>query len=153
MLTVAVRYTLIKPDASGGPTKREYDVGRVFILFQEKSGNFDDVNYVVIKGSDTFGQFGYRIEHAGDVNGDGLQDLFISAPYAGWDREEPNKSTGKVYTIFGNRNKDFCDETSSDSSSSGFQCLSEINIKNGEPNSKVRALGTEINSDQNQGHF
>src|SRR6185369_6522957 len=39
---------------------------------------------------------GYSVSSAGDINGDGIDDLLIAAPQA-----SPGNRTGKVYVVFG----------------------------------------------------
>ena len=64
----------------------EYDVGRVIVLLQE-NGKLDDKSLIEIKGIDIYGQFGFDIRKGGDLNNDDIDDVIISAPYAGWDRQ------------------------------------------------------------------
>ena len=64
----------------------EYDVGRVIVLLQE-NGKLDDKGLIEIKGIDIYGQFGFDIQKGGDLNNDNIDDVIISAPYAGWDRQ------------------------------------------------------------------
>ena len=64
----------------------EYDVGRVIVLLQE-NGKLDDKGLIEIKGIDIYGQFGFDIQKGGDLNNDDIDDVIISAPYAGWDRQ------------------------------------------------------------------
>ncbi|OJA03216.1 integrin alpha, partial [Bathymodiolus thermophilus thioautotrophic gill symbiont] len=51
----------------------------------------------VINGENTNDQIGFSVSSAGDVNGDGLDDLIIGAP-------EANNETGKSYVVFGATN-------------------------------------------------
>jgi Ca2+-binding RTX toxin-like protein len=74
-------------------------------------------NGFAINGIATFDQSGYSVSSAGDVNGDGFDDLIIGAAYA-----DPNgiNNAGQSYVVFG--------------SNSGFGAgldLSELNGSNG----------------------
>ena len=46
------------------------------------------------------GELGFAASSAGDINGDGIDDLVINAPYYPW----PAQRKGRSYVIFGNRN-------------------------------------------------
>ncbi|MEW5760049.1 MAG: putative Ig domain-containing protein [Candidatus Thermoplasmatota archaeon] len=79
------------------------DVGKVYIYYGKFNAsanltyNYQDVLLVGSSGGD---HFGYALA-TGDVNGDGCDDLIVSAPYA----DVPNKwSVGKVYVYFGSKN-------------------------------------------------
>ena len=52
-------------------------------------------NGFVIDGETTFGQAGQSSHSAGDVNGDGLEDLLVSAPFP------TGSTTGSTYLVFG----------------------------------------------------
>ncbi|EDN72957.1 Integrin alpha chain [Beggiatoa sp. SS] len=45
---------------------------------------------------------GYSVSEAGDVNGDGLGDLVIGAPYTSYSGRDDN--TGEIYVVFGKNN-------------------------------------------------
>lgn len=53
---------------------------------------------VTLFGRDFQGQFGYQVAPAGDINGDGIDDVFIGAH-----REDPNEvaAAGTAYVIYG----------------------------------------------------
>lgn len=73
------------------------------------SDNFDpsyDLSLadVVFKGRPFTGQSGYFVSGAGDVNGDGFDDILIGAPYA--QRGDPSFEFGEVYLIYGSNSLD-----------------------------------------------
>ncbi|MEO8351289.1 MAG: hypothetical protein ABI680_06120 [Chthoniobacteraceae bacterium] len=88
----------------GAPTTFS-SAGAVYVVFgQPKSFAsridllaLDGSNGFKITGSGDFDLFGKAVGAAGDVNGDGFDDLIISAPYAG----ESGARTGAVYVVFG----------------------------------------------------
>ena len=58
----------------------------------------DGTNGFVINGIDASAETGFSVSNAGDVNGDGLDDILIGAPSA--DRNGNNEA-GEAYVIFG----------------------------------------------------
>jgi hypothetical protein len=102
-----VAFTLPKANASG-----KVETGRVFILFGQEGiiGDYtlDDVDShlgsqlpgLIFEGQNAFDHFGSKACLAQDVNGDGIDDILITAP----DADAPGKNDcGKVYVIFGKR--------------------------------------------------
>ncbi|MBL4679593.1 MAG: FG-GAP repeat protein, partial [Pseudomonadales bacterium] len=51
----------------------------------------------IIQGNTQWGDFGYSVADAGDVNGDGFADVIIGAP----EGQEVSDSHGEVYLVFG----------------------------------------------------
>ena len=73
----------------------KYEVGRVYIYHQEKQNgafSFDSTPTRTLEGRTGGGRFGHAIASLGDVNGDGFNDVAISAPY---------EDHGNVYIYFG----------------------------------------------------
>lgn len=74
--------------------------GATFVVFGRETGlpatlsvsDLDGSNGFVVLGSDTYSSSGTSVSGAGDVNGDGLDDLIIGAPYT---------ANGSAYVVFG----------------------------------------------------
>ena len=56
--------------------------------------NLNGTNGFVLNGQNASDQSGYSVSVAGDINGDGIADLVIGAPYA-------STEAGKTYVVFG----------------------------------------------------
>ncbi len=69
------------------------DRGRVYIYFG--GGSFSAP--FVISGTEDAGQFGFAIARAGDVNGDGRDDLIVGAPF----EDAGGTDRGNAYLFFG----------------------------------------------------
>ncbi|MGA8277155.1 MAG: integrin alpha [Rhodanobacteraceae bacterium] len=68
-------------------------------------GTLDGNNGFRLDGVAAGDSSGYSVAHAGDVNGDGIDDLVIGAPFA-----SPNGgATGSAYVVFGHHDRVFCD--------------------------------------------
>lgn len=80
--------------------------GQVFAVFGTTGGfdatldlcELDGDNGFVLNGIEEFDYAGTRTSGAGDINGDGVDDLIVSAPFA-----DPNSSdrAGQTYVLFG----------------------------------------------------
>jgi len=85
------------PSSPGGNP----EAGRVYVVFGSNSGlpnpfnlaTIDGTNGIVINGASAGDDTGQSLDGAGDVNGDGTDDLIIGAPGAG--------PGGRAYVVFG----------------------------------------------------
>ena len=79
------------------------NTGASYVVFGSDTGfaasvelsSLDGTNGFRIDGVDDFDNAGTSVSAAGDVNGDGIDDVLVGAPYAG------DESTGESYIIFG----------------------------------------------------
>jgi hypothetical protein len=89
---------------SGGTSNR----GKVYVLFgtgAKLTGpvvleTMDAAVGIAYSGKDDNGYFGTALDAAGDVNGDGVTDLIVSAPLTGAARTTAG-NTAKVYILYG----------------------------------------------------
>ncbi|MEM1278444.1 MAG: Ig-like domain-containing protein [Cyanobacteria bacterium P01_H01_bin.152] len=114
------------------------DAGESYVVFGRDSklgqgfdaslnlSELNGANGFVINGIDEFDRSGWSVSGAGDINGDGIDDLIIGARFAD---SNTSKNDGESYVIFGSRQ----------SFSTSFN-LSELNGANG-----FVIGGTEIN--------
>ncbi|BBD63753.1 putative outer membrane adhesin [Nostoc commune NIES-4072] len=81
--------------------------GQSYVVFGSKEGfgaqlnlfNLNGTNGFTINGINSDDRSGYSVGSAGDINGDGIDDLIIGTPFA-----DPNDiSSGQTYVVFGNR--------------------------------------------------
>ncbi|MBD2727152.1 FG-GAP repeat protein [Nostoc sp. FACHB-892] len=81
--------------------------GQSYVVFGSKEGfgaqlnlfNLNGTNGFAINGINSDDRSGYSLGSAGDINGDGIDDLIIGTPFA-----DPNDiSSGQTYVVFGNR--------------------------------------------------
>lgn len=82
------------------------DAGAVYVVFGKTSTTAVNLSSVeagtggfVINGIDALDQAGYAVENAGDVNGDGREDIVIGAHYA--EGQTGTSSVGEAYVVFG----------------------------------------------------
>ncbi|MFA5772608.1 MAG: hypothetical protein WC974_07750, partial [Thermoplasmata archaeon] len=71
--------------------------GKAHIFYGSRTGISTTPN-VTIQGSATADRFGASVSYAGDLNGDGIDDLAVGAPDA---TVSGNANTGKVYIFYG----------------------------------------------------
>ena len=77
--------------------------GQSYVIFGSKSSWSSPISLLSLNGNNGFilngisagDQSGYSVASAGDVNGDGIDDLIVGAPLA--------SSTGQSYVVFGNK--------------------------------------------------
>jgi Ca2+-binding RTX toxin-like protein len=81
-----------------------FDSGRSYVVFGKNDGNAIDLSSVttgdggfVINGEMMNDQSGFSVSAAGDVNGDGLADLIVGAPYS----DHNGSDSGRSYVVFG----------------------------------------------------
>ena len=94
-LIVGARYD----DPNGG------DSGASFVVFGKTDGSAVELSDVedstggfVINGVSAYDQSGYSVSSAGDVNGDGFDDLIVGAPF---DDPNGNNNSGASFVVFG----------------------------------------------------
>ncbi|CAB5500459.1 hypothetical protein THERMOT_1238 [Bathymodiolus thermophilus thioautotrophic gill symbiont] len=86
-------------NAWGGPKEdREYS-GNSYVVFGKTDGTAVNLSAIgtdgfAIEGATDREQNGFSVSSAGDVNGDGLDDLIVASAYF-------NKAEGRVYVVFG----------------------------------------------------
>jgi hypothetical protein len=82
--------------------------GEIYVIFggtdvgadgQLASSSLDGTRGFVLKGIDTYDSTGSSVSSAGDVNGDGIDDLIIGATGLWW-----NDISGESYVVFGGAN-------------------------------------------------
>ncbi|MBY4677651.1 DUF4214 domain-containing protein [Marinobacterium arenosum] len=89
--------------AIGADPNGNSDAGKSYLVFGKADNTAVNLSAMgdggfVINGEAEWDNSGYRVAAAGDVNGDGLADMIVSAPYAA-----PNNTSnaGKSYLVFG----------------------------------------------------
>ncbi|VEP16461.1 Type I secretion target GGXGXDXXX repeat protein domain protein [Hyella patelloides LEGE 07179] len=90
--------------------------GEAYIVFGSTEGFNTELDLSTLNGSNGFqinginsyDNLGSSVSNAGDINGDGIDDLIIGAPYAN-DSDDYYSSRGEAYIIFGST-KDFDSE-------------------------------------------
>ena len=104
----------IVSNSNGFPDSNRH--GEVYVLFGDRNGfesrinlfNLNGSNGFIIDGKDSNDSLGSALSSAGDINGDGINDLIIGAPNAGEVRDSPfangdSDQRGEVYVLFGRR--------------------------------------------------
>ena len=102
--------------------------GPTYVVYGKASGfgasivlsNLDGTNGFRVQSASADNQAGRSVSSAGDVNGDGIDDLIIGAPYA--DVTTLDHGPGAAYVIFGNSTANFSSIDLSDlNGSNGFR--------------------------------
>ncbi|MBW4534137.1 MAG: FG-GAP repeat protein [Pleurocapsa minor HA4230-MV1] len=91
--------------------------GEVYVLFGKKNGfdarinlfNLNGSNGFIVDGKDANDSLGSALSNAGDINGDGIDDLVIGASNAGNVIDSPfadgdSDRRGEIYVVFGSKN-------------------------------------------------
>ncbi len=94
--------------ATGADPNDILNAGECYVVFGTRGGfgasldlsSLNGSNGFVINGIDSFDQPGFSVSGAGDVNGDGVDDLIIGAQDAD---PNGNESAGESYVVFGTR--------------------------------------------------
>jgi len=108
--------------ARGGDPNGNSYAGESYVVFGNSNGfassielsSLDGSNGFVLNGVDSSDQSGYSVSSAGDVNGDGIDDLIVGARLAD---PNGNSAAGESYVVFG--------------SSSGFASSIELSSLDG----------------------
>jgi hypothetical protein len=82
----------------------QYGAGESYVVFGRETGFVASLDLSALDGSNGFeldgiglgDSSGFSVAGAGDVNGDGIDDLIIGAPYA-----NPQPAAGQSYVVFG----------------------------------------------------
>ncbi|MEO1053473.1 MAG: putative Ig domain-containing protein [Bacteroidota bacterium] len=92
----------------GAPYTGSNYEGEVYVVFGKTTAfsaslnlsDLDGTNGFIISGIDEDGYLGRSVSGAGDINGDGLDDFLVGAPYAG-DDGPGSDGSGQTYVVFG----------------------------------------------------
>jgi FG-GAP repeat len=89
-----------------------YTTGQSYVVFGDRTGFDPSLNLNSLNGSNGFilngitreDTSGSSVSGAGDINGDGIDDLIIGAPSADPSAREVYPTVGQSYVVFGSRN-------------------------------------------------
>ncbi|MCF6220211.1 MAG: hypothetical protein L3J65_03780 [Robiginitomaculum sp.] len=85
------------------------NAGEAYVVFGSSAAHYpnlfldalDGSNGFIISGLASDTQTGYSVSAAGDVNGDGIDDILVGAPGQQTDTAEPGSTAGETYVVFG----------------------------------------------------
>jgi len=80
-----------------GATKFDAYRGKAYVFFG--GANMDDIPDMQMSGEEQFDNFGWMVNSAGDINGDGYDEVIIGSTYY-------NDSTGRAYIYYGGETPD-----------------------------------------------
>ncbi|MBD2136289.1 FG-GAP repeat protein [Anabaena sp. FACHB-1237] len=92
-------------------TNNQDNSGKTYVVFGRENGftsviktsEIDGTNGFIINGANIGDESGRSVSKIGDINGDGIDDLAIGAPFSGINGEQ----SGAVYVVYGNKNPDY----------------------------------------------
>ncbi|WP_392476642.1 beta strand repeat-containing protein [Nostoc sp. C110] len=123
--------------ASNADPNGQYAAGSSYVVFGSNSGfdaqlnlsTLNGSNGFVINGIDQYDNSGFSVSSAGDINGDGFDDLIIGARFA-----DPNGQfrAGSSYVVFG--------------SNSGFDAQLNLSTLNGSNGFVINGINADDNS-------
>ncbi len=80
------------------------DAGSAYVIFGKAGGigtidlaNLQPANGFVIRGDAAYDRAGWSVSGAGDVNGDGFDDIIVGAPFG----DNASENAGEAYVIYG----------------------------------------------------
>ncbi len=101
---------IIRAPYADGDNNSTYNSGESYVVFTGDNigaelnlSNLDGTNGFVINGIDDNDTSGILVSSAGDINGDGIDDIIIRAPYADGDNNSTYNSR-KSYVVFAGDN-------------------------------------------------
>ena len=114
--------------AGGNPAlvPRQTGAGNAYVVFGTNSSSNINLDAVangtggfLIRGESINDHAGYNVNAAGDINGDGLADLLVGAPFA-------DELFGLVYVVYGKTNTQIVDLSAIAAGSGGFSINGKI---------------------------